>query len=105
MSAPAGLPDRRALMRTYAEPGVTFVSGSGSWLVDVEGRRYLDFVSGLAVTSLGHAHPEVAAAVCEQAGTGTVRPDFTYRRRTGSLRARTGTTRPPFSISGQTAGA
>jgi len=61
--------DRSALMHTYAEPPVTFASGSGSWLVDTEGRRYLDFLSGLAVTSLGHAHPAVAEAVGEQART------------------------------------
>jgi acetylornithine/N-succinyldiaminopimelate aminotransferase len=61
--------DRRWLMRTYAEPPVTFVRGEGSVLVDERGRRYLDFLSGLAVTSLGHAHPAVAAALAEQAAT------------------------------------
>ena len=55
-------------MRTYA-PAATFVRGHGSELFDPEGRRYLDFVSGLAVTSLGHAHPEVADAVAAQART------------------------------------
>ncbi|MGH8989270.1 MAG: aspartate aminotransferase family protein [Acidimicrobiales bacterium] len=58
-----------ALMGTYAPPPVTFVSGEGSSLFDTEGRRYLDFVSGLAVTSLGHAHPDVARALSEQATT------------------------------------
>ncbi len=62
-------PDRSALMRTYAEPPVTFVRGEGSHLFDAEGRRYLDFISGLAVTSLGHAHPAVASAVAAQART------------------------------------
>jgi predicted acetylornithine/succinylornithine family transaminase len=57
------------MMATYAEPPVTFVRGEGSWLYDVSGRRYLDFVSGLAVTSLGHAHPAVADAVARQAAT------------------------------------
>ena len=52
------------LMSTYAAPSVTFVRGQGSYLWDEEGRRYLDFLSGLAVTSLGHAHPAVAEAVC-----------------------------------------
>jgi predicted acetylornithine/succinylornithine family transaminase len=60
---------RDALMRTYAEPPVTFVSGEGSWLVDTEGKRYLDLLCGLAVTSLGHARPEVVAAVSEQVAT------------------------------------
>jgi len=56
-------------MHTYAEPPVTFASGEGSWLVDTDGRRYLDFLSGLAVTSLGHAHPVVADAIADQART------------------------------------
>lgn len=60
---------RAHLMHTYADPPVTFVRGEGSELFDVDGRRYLDFVSGLAVTSLGHAHPDVADAVAEQART------------------------------------
>ncbi|HXQ90185.1 MAG TPA: acetylornithine transaminase [Acidimicrobiales bacterium] len=62
-------PDRSALMHTYAEPPVTFVRGAGAELWDTEGKRYLDFLSGLAVTSLGHAHPAVAAALAHQAQT------------------------------------
>jgi len=61
--------DRSALMHTYAEPPVTFVRGAGSELWDTDGNRYLDFLSGLAVTGLGHAHPAVAEAVSEQART------------------------------------
>jgi predicted acetylornithine/succinylornithine family transaminase len=60
---------RDVLMPTYPPPPVTFVRGAGSRLWDDQGREYLDFLSGLAVTSLGHAHPEVSAAVCEQANT------------------------------------
>ena len=59
--------DRSALMHNYADPPVTFVRGEGSALFDTAGTRYLDFLSGLAVTSLGHAHPVVAEAVAEQA--------------------------------------
>jgi predicted acetylornithine/succinylornithine family transaminase len=54
-------------METYPPPPVTFVSGSGTLLVDTDGKHYLDFLSGLAVTSLGHAHPHVAQAVEHQA--------------------------------------
>jgi predicted acetylornithine/succinylornithine family transaminase len=61
--------DRSALMQTYAEPPVTFVRGEGTLLWDTEGRRYLDFLSGLAVTSLGHAHRAVADALNAQALT------------------------------------
>jgi acetylornithine/N-succinyldiaminopimelate aminotransferase len=56
-------------MSTYPEPPVTFVRGEGSRLYDANGRSYLDFLCGLAVTSLGHAHPAVADAVCDQART------------------------------------
>ena len=41
----------------------------GRYVIDTEGRRYLDFLSGLAVVSLGHAHPDVADAIAEQART------------------------------------
>lgn len=57
-----------ALLPTYARRPVAFAAGSGAELVDTEGRRYLDFLSGLAVTSLGHAHPAVTAAIAAQAG-------------------------------------
>lgn len=57
------------LMPTYAPTPVTFVRGQGTELWDDTGARYLDFLSGLAVTSLGHAHPAVAEAVAEQART------------------------------------
>ena len=57
------------LMVTYPDPPVTFVRGEGSRLWDTDGKEYLDFLGGLAVTSLGHAHPAVADAVAEQART------------------------------------
>ena len=57
------------LMATYPPAPVTFVRGKGSYLWDDAGRRYLDLLSGLAVTSLGHAHPAVADALAEQART------------------------------------
>jgi predicted acetylornithine/succinylornithine family transaminase len=56
-------------MPTYAPPPVTFVRGQGTELWDSEGKRYLDFLCGLAVTSLGHAHPAVADALNHQART------------------------------------
>ena len=57
------------LMPTYGPPALQLVRGEGSWLWDKDGRRYLDLLSGLAVTSLGHSHPAVAAALHEQAQT------------------------------------
>jgi acetylornithine/N-succinyldiaminopimelate aminotransferase len=59
--------DASPLMATYPPPPVTFVQGDGSYLLDDTGRRYLDLLSGLAVTSLGHAHPAVAEALAAQA--------------------------------------
>lgn len=57
------------LMNTYARLPVAFVSGSGAYLKDAEGKAYLDGLCGLAVTGLGHAHPAVAKALAEQAQT------------------------------------
>ncbi|MDG2426812.1 MAG: acetylornithine transaminase [Acidimicrobiales bacterium] len=57
------------LMGNYGVPPVTFVRGSGTELFDDAGNRYLDFLCGLAVTGLGHAHPRVATALAEQAST------------------------------------
>ncbi len=57
------------LMTTYARQPVTFAKGSGCWLWDSDDNKYLDAVSGIAVCNLGHAHPAVTAALCEQAGT------------------------------------
>jgi len=56
-------------MTTYPPPRVVFVRGEGSWLWDDDGKRYLDFVGGLAVTALGHSHPAVADALADQART------------------------------------
>jgi len=56
-----------AIMNTYGRLPVTFASGKGSWLVDDQGQQYLDALSGIAVCGLGHAHPAVTKALCEQA--------------------------------------
>jgi acetylornithine aminotransferase len=56
------------LMPTYKRLPVRFDHGEGIWLRDTENRQYLDALSGIAVCGLGHAHPAVTAAVCEQAG-------------------------------------
>ena len=53
----------------FGAPQVIFVRGQGTELWDVDGKRYLDFLCGLAVTSLGHSHPAVTAAMSQQAGT------------------------------------
>ena len=57
------------LMRAYARQPVSFVRGRGARLWDERGVEYLDAIAGVAVTSLGHAHPEIAAVMAEQAAT------------------------------------
>lgn len=61
--------EERYLMRTYKRAPVDFVRGEGAYLWDAEGKRYLDFLTGISVCSLGHCHPAVVAAVREQVGT------------------------------------
>ena len=57
------------VLQTYRRQPVAFVRGQGPYLYDTDGREYLDLVSGIGVTSLGHAHPGLAAAIAEQAST------------------------------------
>ena len=57
------------MMSNYGAPTLTLVKGAGTEVWDNQGRRYLDFLCGLAVTSLGHSHPVVAEAISEQAHT------------------------------------
>ena len=54
------------LMNTYARLPVAFERGEGVWLWDTNGKRYLDGVAGVAVNGLGHAHPKLTQAICEQ---------------------------------------
>jgi len=56
------------LMNTYARLPVSFERGQGVWLWDTRGKRYLDAVSGIAVSGLGHAHPRLTQAIAAQAG-------------------------------------
>ena len=60
--------ERSSVVGSYARLGVEFVHGEGSWLWDVDGETYLDFLCGIGVTNLGHCHPRVVAAVREQVG-------------------------------------
>ncbi len=56
------------VMNTYARLPVAFARGEGAWLWDTEGKRYLDALSGIAVNTLGHAHPRFTAALTNQIG-------------------------------------
>ncbi|MFT5396187.1 MAG: acetylornithine/N-succinyldiaminopimelate aminotransferase [Gammaproteobacteria bacterium] len=56
-----------ALMSNYQPLSIEFTKGSGAWLTDAQGERYLDALSGIAVCGLGHAHPSVQEAIADQA--------------------------------------
>lgn len=61
------LPMISAVLPTYARAPMSFVKGEGSWLIEENGQRYLDLGGGIAVTSLGHAHPKLVQALKDQA--------------------------------------
>jgi acetylornithine/N-succinyldiaminopimelate aminotransferase len=60
--------ERDYVMPTYARNPVEFVRGDGTTLWDADGNEYLDFLAGIAVVSIGHCHPALVEAVCDQAG-------------------------------------
>ncbi len=55
------------VLPSYSRANLSFARGEGSWLVEADGRRFLDFASGIAVMSLGHGHPKVVSALMDQA--------------------------------------
>ena len=57
-----------SVLPTYNRADLTFVSGSGVWLTEADGRRFLDLGAGIAVNALGHAHPALVRVLTEQAG-------------------------------------
>jgi acetylornithine/N-succinyldiaminopimelate aminotransferase len=58
-----------SVLPTYSRAPLSFVSGQGSWLIEADGRRFLDLGAGIAVNALGHAHPALVEALTVQAGT------------------------------------
>jgi len=58
-----------SVMPTYGRLNIAFTKGDGAWLYDDKGEQYLDALSGIAVCNLGHSHPAVARAICDQAET------------------------------------
>jgi acetylornithine/N-succinyldiaminopimelate aminotransferase len=68
-----------AVLPTYARADLAFERGDGAYLSTADGRRYLDFASGIAVTALGHAHPHLTAALKAQADKGIWHTSNLYR--------------------------
>ena len=56
-----------SILPTYARAPFSFTKGEGTWLIEEDGRRFLDLGAGIAVNALGHAHPSLVAALTEQA--------------------------------------
>jgi acetylornithine/N-succinyldiaminopimelate aminotransferase len=73
--------EREHLMPTYARLPVAFVRGEGSWLYDAEGNAYLDFLAGISVSQLGHAHPALVEAISTQAARLIHVPNLIYNER------------------------
>ncbi|MGB5863622.1 MAG: aspartate aminotransferase family protein [Sulfitobacter sp.] len=57
-----------SVLPTYSRAPLSFVKGEGTWLIEADGRRFLDLGAGIAVNALGHAHPNLTAALTAQAG-------------------------------------
>lgn len=60
---------QKYVMNTYGRIPIALVEGSGCMVWDADGKKYLDFLAGIAVNALGHSHPAVADAICEQSKT------------------------------------
>jgi acetylornithine aminotransferase len=56
-----------SMVHVFGTPQIVLASGQGSWVTDVDGKRYLDLLAGIAVNALGHAHPALVQAVAKQA--------------------------------------
>ncbi len=70
---------RAHLLGVYAPTPHLFVQGEGSWLLDDQGRRFLDFTSGIAVTALGHGHPAVTQALKDSLESGLIHTSNLFR--------------------------
>lgn len=80
--------EARHVLQTYKRQPVVFVRGDGTRLYDAEGRAYLDFLSGIGVVVLGHAHPGLAAAIADQANTLIQTSNLYFHPLQGQLAAR-----------------
>ena len=80
--------ESRHVLQTYKRQPVVFVRGEGTRLFDADGRRYLDFLSGIGLVVLGHSHPRLAAAIADQAATLIQTSNLYYHPLQGQLAAR-----------------
>ncbi len=96
--------ERRYLLQTYSRYPLALARGKGVYVYDVDGRRYLDFVGGLGVNALGHAHPRIVKTIREQAARAIHVSNLYYNEYQGLLAQRlcqaAGLQRAFFSNSG-----
>jgi predicted acetylornithine/succinylornithine family transaminase len=96
--------ERDYLLQNYARYPLVLARGKGNYVYDVEGRRYLDFITGIGVNALGHAHPRIVKVVREQAGLMIHSSNLYYHQYQGPLAKRlvemSGLTRAFFSNTG-----
>lgn len=76
-------PECSALLSTYKRAPMQLVGGEGVELIDADGRRYLDFASGIAVNALGYADPGIAAAITDALASGLIHTSNLYRTEPG----------------------
>jgi len=77
--------ESRFLLPTYSRYPVALARGKGVFLFDLEGKKYLDFVAGIGVNALGHAHPRILKAIKEQAGLLVHTSNLYYHEYQGKL--------------------
>jgi acetylornithine/N-succinyldiaminopimelate aminotransferase len=96
--------ERDYLLQNYARYPLVLARGKGNYVYDIEGRRYLDFITGIGVNALGHAHPRIVKVVREQAGRMIHSSNLYYHEYQGPLAKRlvemSGLTRVFFSNTG-----
>src|SRR6187551_2424563 len=80
---PARASAENAILGTYKRAPMEFVAGEGVELIDADGKRYLDFASGIAVNALGYGDAGVARAITEALGSGLIHTSNLYRTSAG----------------------
>jgi acetylornithine/N-succinyldiaminopimelate aminotransferase len=96
--------ERRYLLGTYNRYPIVLTRGKGVFLYDLEDRRYLDFVSGLGVNALGHAHPRIVKTIREQAGKLIHVSNLYYHEYQGALAEKLCTLAGGSSVGGSSMG-
>src|SRR5580700_6804233 len=80
--------ERQYVLQNYARYPLVLARGKGCHVYDVEGRRYLDFITGIGVNALGHAHPRIVKVIRQQAGLLIHSSNLYYHQYQGPLAAR-----------------